>query len=133
MASLFLQVAASLNSAATRTEALESSLERLNGSLQLGLSDVSSLKAAEQRLNRLAASFNVLLKDASRHSQVLELLLGEDVLDFLDLPLEKQETHSVPFLLERLMRNSVSIEALQGGQRPGEFSSPVHRSGGTED
>lgn len=115
-----LQVAASLSSASSRTEALESGLDRLNGSLQLGLSDVSSLKAAERRLNRLSASFNVLLKDASRHSQVLELLLGEDVLDFLDWPVDEQEKHSVPSLLEQLRRNSASIAALQDGQRPGE-------------
>lgn len=120
-----LQVAASLSLASSKTEALESGLDRLNGSLRLGLSEVASLKAAELRLNRLSASFNVLLKDASRHSQVLELLLGEDVLDFMDWPVEEQEAHSVPALLEQLRRHSLSIEALQDGRRPGEFLSPV--------
>lgn len=119
--------------ASTRTEALESGLDRLNGSLQLGLSEVASLKAAELRLNRLSASFNVLLKDASRHSQVLELLLGEDVLDFLDWPVEVQEEHSMPALLEQLRRHSLSIEALHDGRRSGEFPSPVHRSGETRE
>lgn len=112
---------------------MESSLEQLNSSLQLSLSEVASLKAAELRLNRLSASFNVLLKDASRHSQVLELLLGEDVLDFLDWPVEEQEEHSVPALLEQLKRHSVSIEALQGGRWPGEFPSPAHHPGGTRE
>lgn len=112
------QVAASLSSASTRTEVLESGLDQLNVSLQLGLAEVTVLKGAEPRINRLSALFNVLLKDASRHSQVLELLLGEDVLDFLDLPVEEQEEHSVPALLEQLRRHSLSIEALQGGRQP---------------
>lgn len=116
--------------ASTRTEVLESSLDRLNGSLQMGLLDIASLKAAELRLNRLSASFNVLLKDASRHSQVLELLLGEDVLDFLDWPVEEQEEHSMPALLEQLRRHSLSIDALQAGRRAGEFLSSVHQRGG---
>lgn len=133
MTLLFLQMSASLSLASTRTEALENGLNRLNGSLQLGLSEVASLKAAEPRLNRLSASFNVLLKDASRHSQVLELLLGEDVLDFLDWPVEEQEEHSVPALLDQLRRHSQSIEALQAGRQPGEFPSPVHHPGGTRE
>lgn len=126
-----LQVAASLSLASSKTEALESSLDRLNGSLYLGLSEVASLKAAEARLNRLSASFNVLLKDASRHSQVLELLLGEDVLDFLDWPVEEQEEHSMPALLEELKRHSVTIKALQDGRQPGE--SPVQHPGGIKE
>lgn len=123
------QVAAFLSSASTRTEVLESGLDQLNVSLQLGLAEVTVLKGAEPQINRLSALFKVLLKDASRHSQVLELLLGEDVLDFLDLPVEEQEEHSVPALLEQLRRNSLSIEALQGGRQPGEFPPPVHHPG----
>lgn len=119
--------------ASTRTESLESGLDRLNGSLQMGLLDIASLKAAELRLNRLSASFNVLLKDASRHSQVLELLLGEDVLDFLDWPVEEQEEHSMPALLEQLRRHSLSIDALQAGRRAGEFLLSVHQPGGTRE
>lgn len=123
------QVAASLSSASTRTEVLESGLDQLNVSLQLGLAEVTVLKGAEPQIKRLSALFNVLLKDASRHSQVLELVLGEDVLDFLDLPVEEQEEHSVPALLEQLRRHSLSIEALQGGRQPGEFPPPVHHPG----
>lgn len=123
------QVAASLSSVSTRTEVLESGLDQLNVSLQLGLAEVTVLKGAEPQIKRLSALFNVLLKDASRHSQVLELVLGEDVLDFLDLPVEEQEEHSVPALLEQLRRHSLSIEALQGGRQPGEFPPPVHHPG----
>lgn len=122
-----LQVATSLSLASTRSEVLESSLSRLNGSLQLSLAEVAALKESEERLNRLSASFEVLLKDAGRHSQVLEQLLGgEDVLDFLVLPEEEQNEYSVPALLEQLRQHSLSIETLQGGQQPGELPPPVH-------
>lgn len=129
-----LQVTASLASETSRTGTLERSLTRLNGSLELGLADVSALKEAnvklEEGMRRLSAFFNSLLEDGIRHSDVLELLLGEEVLEFLEWPVQDQEAHSVPalkeqlgILQEQLRRHNLSITSLLG-QRPGETPSP---------
>uniref|UniRef100_A0A672FKI1 Multimerin 2a n=1 Tax=Salarias fasciatus TaxID=181472 RepID=A0A672FKI1_SALFA len=57
----------------------------------------------EAQMKLLSASFASLLKDAIRHSEVLEVLLGEEVLEFLDWPLQDQEAHSIPSLKEQLL------------------------------
>lgn len=127
------QVTASLASETSRTGTLEHSLTRLSGSLELSLADVSVLKEANVRLEegmrRLSAFFNSLLKDATRHSDVLELLLGEEVLEFLEWPVQDQEARSIPalkeqlgILQEQLRRHNLSITSLLG-QRPGETPS----------
>lgn len=109
----------SLTSEQTRTRTLEVSLTRLSDL-------VSGLTEADVKLNarmeHLSASFNSLLKDAIRHSEVLEVLLGEEVLEFLDWPDHKQGANSVPVLKEQLRqlqeqlrRHDKSIRTLQGG------------------
>lgn len=117
-----LQVKESLASAQTRTGTLDRGLTQLSSSLRLGLADVSGLKEADRKLAgdmvRLSSSFSSLLKDAIRHSDVLELLLGEEVLEFLDWPVQDQEAHSIPALKEQLRRHNLSIASLLGN-RPG--------------
>lgn len=109
----------SLTSEQTRTRTLDLSLTQLSDS-------VSGLTEADIKLNarmeHLSASFNSLLKDAIRHSEVLELLLGEEVLEFLDWPAQEQEANSVPVLKEQLLQlqeqlrgHAESIRTLQGG------------------
>lgn len=128
------QVTASLASETSRTGTLERSLTQLSSSLELGLADVSVLKEAdvklEEGMRRLTAFFNSLLKDGIRHSDVLELLLGEEVFEFLEWPVQDQEAHSIPalkeqlgILQEQLRRHNLSITSLLG-QRPGETPSP---------
>ncbi|XP_041803385.1 multimerin-2a isoform X2 [Chelmon rostratus] len=104
------EVKESLASEQTRTRTLEHSLTQLSGSLKVCLAEVS---------------FTSLLKDAIRHSDVLELLLGEEVLEFLEWPVQDQEAHSIPALkeqlgqlLEQLRRHDLSITSLLG-DRPG--------------
>uniref|UniRef100_A0A3Q2ZMW2 EMI domain-containing protein n=1 Tax=Hippocampus comes TaxID=109280 RepID=A0A3Q2ZMW2_HIPCM len=60
------------------------------------------MKRVLAEMKRLSASFNSLLKDVIRHSDVLEILLGEEVLEFLEWPAQDQEAHSIPALKERL-------------------------------
>uniref|UniRef100_A0A3Q2YDR9 EMI domain-containing protein n=1 Tax=Hippocampus comes TaxID=109280 RepID=A0A3Q2YDR9_HIPCM len=94
----------------TAVEALQTSLQQVG---QVGgtfgaqcVCETCSLREEMKRvlaeMKRLSASFNSLLKDVIRHSDVLEILLGEEVLEFLEWPAQDQEAHSIPALKERL-------------------------------
>ncbi|XP_043992903.1 multimerin-2a isoform X2 [Gambusia affinis] len=103
-------------------EALQADLEQVKQSvaleqnrtrtLDLGLAQLSRSVSAlqdedvqlDQQVKTLSTSFQSLLQDAIRHSDVLQLLLGEEVLEFLEWPLQDQEAHSVPALQEQLRR-----------------------------
>ncbi|KAI3363548.1 hypothetical protein L3Q82_012140 [Scortum barcoo] len=113
----------------SRTRTLDLSLAQLNSSVTSGLAEVSSLKEADRTLlenmGQLSNFFNSLLKDVIRHSDVLELLLGEEVLEFLEWPVQDQEAHSILALKEQLRnlqeqlkRHNLSINSLLGN-RPG--------------
>jgi len=71
-------------------------------------------------MRRLSSSFNSLLNDVIRHSDVLQILLGEEALDFLKWTPPEKEAHSIPALKEQmrrqreeLVRHNLSITALQ--------------------
>ncbi|KAG8000318.1 Multimerin-2 [Nibea albiflora] len=124
-----LEVKESLASEQTRTGSLEHSLFHLRSSVNDVLAEIPVLKEANKTLmeemHRLSSSFNSLLQDTIRHSNVLELLLGEEVLDFLEWPVEDQEANSIPALKEQLEHlreelrwQNLSITSLQGS-RPG--------------
>uniref|UniRef100_UPI0037E820CC multimerin-2a n=1 Tax=Semicossyphus pulcher TaxID=241346 RepID=UPI0037E820CC len=126
----FQQVKEILTSEQNRTTSLEQSLTQLSSSVTVGLADISGLKVVNTKLvedmKHLTGSFNSLLKDAIRHSDVLELLLGEEVLEFLEWPVQDQEASSVPalkeqlsLLQEQLREHNLSITSLLGN-RPGD-------------
>lgn len=73
----------------------------------LSLQDSDKRKAAEMR--RLASSFNSLLKDAIRHTEVLEVLLGEEVLEFKERPIHEQAEFSIPVNRDRIQQTLVQI------------------------
>ena len=119
----------SVTSEQTRIRSLDHSVTQLSSSVKVGLAEVSGLKEADRKLveemQHLSGSFNSLLKDAIRHSDVLELLLGEEVLEFLEWPVQDQEANSIPalkeqlgLLQEQLRDHKQSITSLQG-QRTG--------------
>ncbi|XP_044069845.1 multimerin-2a isoform X2 [Siniperca chuatsi] len=123
------QVKESLTSEQTRTSTLDHSLSQLSSSVTVGLAEVSGLKETDRKLleemQHLSGSFASLLNDAIRHSDVLELLLGEEVLEFLEWPVQDQEAHSIPALQEQLRHlqeqlrgHNLSITSLLGN-RPG--------------
>lgn len=72
----------------TRIRTLDLGLTHLNAS-------VSGLKHAERqqdaKIKVLDTTFNILLQDASRHSRVLKMLLGDEVIDFLKMISLRQE------------------------------------------
>ncbi|KAJ8014440.1 hypothetical protein DPEC_G00040240 [Dallia pectoralis] len=76
--------------------------------------DVLSLQESSKRLEiemrHLSSSFNSLLKDAIRHNDVLETLLGEEVMGFMDWPMLDQEAYSIPALQERLRSMQEQIQ-----------------------
>uniref|UniRef100_A0A3B3XDP6 EMI domain-containing protein n=1 Tax=Poecilia mexicana TaxID=48701 RepID=A0A3B3XDP6_9TELE len=82
-----------------RTRTLDFSLAQLIRSVSVLQDEDVQL---DQQVKMLSASFQSLLQDAIRHSDVLQLLLGEEVLEFLEWPLQDQEAHSVPALKEQL-------------------------------
>ncbi|XP_077468820.1 multimerin-2-like isoform X2 [Stigmatopora argus] len=97
-----------------RTAGLEASVRLLNVRLGErrpgdGVTPSEEIKGVLSEMKRLSASFNSLLKDAIRHSDVLEILLGEEVLEFLEWPVHDQEAHSIPALREdiRSLRESL--------------------------
>lgn len=94
--------------------------ELLVKELQLSLQQVKQGGGTKEEIRRLSSSFNSLLKDVIRHSDVLETLLGEEVLEFLQWTPLEQEAHSIPSLKEQmrslqeeLMRHNLSISTLQ--------------------
>lgn len=105
----------SLASEQSRTRTLDNSLSQLNTSVRICLGDVSGLK---DRMEHLSGSFKSLLTDAVRHNDVLELLLGEEVLEFLDWSEQDQEAHSIPALKQQLRDHNLKIMSLPDN-RPG--------------
>lgn len=117
-----------LASEQTRTRTLDHSLAQLSSSVKVSLADVSGLKEADRKLvedmHRLSASFTSLLTDVIRHSNVLELLLGEEVLDFLEGPNQDKGVISIPalkeqlgHLQEQLRGHNLSITSLLGNSK----------------
>lgn len=116
-----------LASEKTWTQTLDHNLAQLSDLVKVGLAEVSTLKEVDRKLmgdlERLSEFFNLLLKDAVRHDDVLEVLLGEEVPEFLKWPVQDQEAHSIPALKERLgllqeqlKGHDVSISSLLGEQ-----------------
>lgn len=56
----------------------------------------------ENRTAGLLDFFYSLQGDVVRHNDVMQLLLGEEVLEFVEWPLQDQEAHSIPALKEEL-------------------------------
>ncbi|XP_062319575.1 multimerin-2a [Osmerus eperlanus] len=109
------QVRESLAFEQERTRTLHHNVSQLATSSEDGKRDVTSLREADVRLQEemrhLASSFTALLKDALRHTDVLEMLLGEEVLEFLDWPLRDREAHSIPALKDMIHHMKEQIKA----------------------
>uniref|UniRef100_A0A3B3VL78 Multimerin 2 n=1 Tax=Poecilia latipinna TaxID=48699 RepID=A0A3B3VL78_9TELE len=82
-----LQVKQSVALEQNRTRTLDFSLVQLIRSVSVLQDEDVQL---EQQVKMLSSSFQSLLQDAIRHSDVLQLLLGEEVLEFLEWPLRSR-------------------------------------------
>lgn len=101
---------------------LESSLLGFRLDIE-ALQQQDSQKAVD--IKHLFNSFSSLLKDAIRHSDVLELLLGEEVLEFIDKTPQNQKAHSIPTLKmqitdlqEQINRHSQSLASILNSEDP---------------
>ncbi|XP_042179289.1 multimerin-2 isoform X4 [Oncorhynchus tshawytscha] len=94
--------------------------------------DMLSLRESDDwlagEMSHLSSSFFSLLNDAIRHTDVLEMLLGEEVMGFMDWPQSNQEAHSIPALQERLRHmqeqirgQNLSLTSLLEAARAEEF------------
>uniref|UniRef100_A0A3B4WWW6 Multimerin 2a n=1 Tax=Seriola lalandi dorsalis TaxID=1841481 RepID=A0A3B4WWW6_SERLL len=123
-----LQVKESLVSEQTRTRTLGHSMTQLNSSVMVSLDEHLGLKDADRKLREemqhLSLSFNSLLKDAIRHSDVLELLLGEEVMEYLEWSVEDQEANSIPALKGQLR---FLQEQVRGHNLSSRFLSSLYR------
>lgn len=111
----------------SRTQILEHSLAQLSNLVNLLTAEVSVLKDYNRKLaenmQRWSGSFKSLLKDVVRHNDVLGLLLDEEVLEFLEWPIQNQREYSILALKEQLdvqqkqMRShNLSISSLLAGE-----------------
>lgn len=108
-----------------RTRALSSNVSSLQASLLVSQQDIQALQnkedAKEAYVQRLQGSFNSLLKDALRHSEVLEIVLGMEVMEFLDLTKEEQKDNSIP-ATKKLIRDLK--EQLSPADQPSVLTNP---------
>ncbi|KAK6293529.1 hypothetical protein J4Q44_G00358550 [Coregonus suidteri] len=99
-------VKASLAFEQEKSRTLQHNVTQLLASVLGSQRDVLSLRESDERLaaemRHLSSSFSSLLKDAIRHNDVLEMLLGDEVMEFMDWPLHEQEAHSITALQKRL-------------------------------
>ncbi|GLD62633.1 multimerin-2 [Lates japonicus] len=127
------QVKESVASEQSRTRALDHRLTQLSSSVTVSLAEVYGLKENDKKLSdemlHLSGSFNSLLKDAIRHSDVLERLLGEEVLEFLEWPNQDQEAYSIQVLKEQLRQ----LEEQLKGHNQSITSLLANRPGGREE
>ena len=93
----------------SRTRTLELNLTQLGDSV-FSLQKTSSKQ--EEQMKPVFSSFPSLFEDTIRHSEVLQLLLGEEVMEFKEWPLQEQEAYSITTLKEQIRH----LQEQLGGQ-----------------
>lgn len=70
-----------------------------------------------EKIEHLHSIFNTLLQDAIRHSDVLEILLGEEVLEFMGWTQQDQKRYSIPELRKNIrdMQEQINGHSLSLG------------------
>ncbi|KAL4641158.1 multimerin-2 [Arapaima gigas] len=140
-----LQVQETLSIMETRSLSMENSLSDLKHGFLENQQDLRKLKEMEKlnkdQMDEIDNNFKILLKDAIRHSEVLELLLGEEVLEFKERPRHEQEMFSIPVLQgkikhmhEQIRNQNLSMLYLKNSIRsegPGRYESSVLTDGST--
>ncbi|XP_072524108.1 multimerin-2 [Salminus brasiliensis] len=109
-----LSVKESLAFEQAKSRTLQDDLSQLKASLLGSQQEIVGLKesfmAKASEIKRLSASFSSLLKDAIRHSEVLEILLGDEVMEFSSWSDSQQKALSIPVLLQRIRLMQEKIE-----------------------
>lgn len=96
-----------------KRKTLNDNITQLKTSLLDSQKEINGLKgqfaAKEAEIRHLSSSFTSLLKDAIRHSEVLEVLLGDEVMEFSSWSNSQQTEFALPVLLQkmRLMQEKI--------------------------
>ncbi len=89
-----------------RSRSLQDSMSQLQASLLDSQQEIRGLRQRDKdksnEIQGLSATFSSLLNDAIRHSEVLEVLLGEEVLEFTHWSHNQKKELSIPDLLQRM-------------------------------
>ncbi|XP_016086775.1 multimerin-2-like [Sinocyclocheilus grahami] len=89
-----------------RSRSLQDSMSQLQASLLDSQQEIRGLRQRDKdksnEIQGLSAIFSSLLNDAIRHSEVLEVLLGEEVLEFTRWSHNQKKELSIPDLLQKM-------------------------------
>ncbi|XP_051523989.1 multimerin-2-like isoform X2 [Myxocyprinus asiaticus] len=89
-----------------RSRILNDNMSQLKASLLHSQQEIRDLRERDEakliEIRGLSATFSSLLNDAVRHSEVLEVLLGEEVLEFTHWSHNQQKEFSIPNLLQKM-------------------------------
>ncbi len=89
-----------------RSRSLQDSISQLQASFLDSQQEIQDLRQRDKdksnEIQGLSATFSSLLNDAIRHSEVLEMLLGEEVLEFTHWSHNQKKELSIPDLLQRM-------------------------------
>ncbi|XP_051945333.1 multimerin-2-like isoform X2 [Xyrauchen texanus] len=101
-----LNVKTSLAFEQEKSRMMQHNLTQLQASLLGRQQDIETLqekdRAKVEKIQHLGSIFNTLLQDAIRHSELLEILLEEEVLEFMEWSQEDQRHYSIPALRESI-------------------------------
>ncbi|TSK22597.1 Multimerin-2 [Bagarius yarrelli] len=112
-----------------KRKTLQQVLTTLQTSVLSSQTDIEALQQRDSQksvdIKDLFNSFSSLLTDAIRHTDVLEILLGEEVLEFIDQSPQVQKTHSIPTLKmmisdlqEQINKHSQSLASMLNSEDP---------------
>ncbi|KAI4894277.1 hypothetical protein NFI96_016295 [Prochilodus magdalenae] len=112
-----------------KSRRLQHNVTMLHASLSGSQLDIEALlrqnRTTATEIRRLSNLFNSLLKDVLRHTEVLDILLGEEVLVFMEWPAKNQEGFSIPTLKdnikdmqEQINKHSQSLASMLNSDPP---------------
>ncbi|KAJ8248464.1 hypothetical protein GJAV_G00242290 [Gymnothorax javanicus] len=97
-----------------KSRALHLNISQLMVNSLVNQQEIHNLQKSDERqateIRRLTSSFSSLLKDAIRHTEVLEILLGEEVLEFKERPPLEQEEYAIPMLRDKIQQTLVQVK-----------------------
>ncbi|XP_055031111.2 multimerin-2 isoform X1 [Misgurnus anguillicaudatus] len=98
-----------------KSRVITNNLSQLKASLLESQQEIRDLKKKDEEkseeIQGLSATFSSLLSDAVRHSEALEVILGEEVLEFTKWSQSQQKELSIPNLLEKMHLMQQKIES----------------------
>ncbi|XP_073671642.1 multimerin-2 [Paramisgurnus dabryanus] len=104
----------SLSFEQSKSRVINNNLSQLKASLLESQQEIRDLKKKDEEktdeIQGLSATFSSLLSDAVRHSEALEVILGEEVLEFTKWSQSQQKELSIPNLLEKMHLMQQKIE-----------------------